>query len=196
MKKILLTLAVLCSASPLLSQVGINTTQPTATLDIDGNLRVRGIKELQQEFVATKILGVDDDGNFVEVEVGENVILENNTLRAVERRVRFESTTEINVQVIHNLSLVILPGDPNDDKRVMRIITNGGDVDITGIVAGEDGQVIWLLAYTGKVKLLGSNSGSDPENRFLMPNNIILSQFEMVQLVYDGALQKWLLMAN
>jgi len=196
MKKLLLTLAVLCSVSPLLSQVGINTTEPTATLDIDGNLRVRGMKDSQQEIFATKILGVDDEGNFVEVEVGENVILENNTLRAVERRVRFESTTEINVEVIHNLSLVILPGDPNDDKRVMRIITDGGDVDITGIVAGEDGQVIWLLANTGKVKLLGSHAGSDPENRFLMPNNVTLSQFEMVQIVYDGALQKWLIMEN
>ena len=196
MKKLLLTLAMLYAAAPLFAQVGINTTEPTATLDIDGNLRVRGMKELQQQYQATKILGVDNEGNFVEVEVGENVVLENNTLRAVERRVRFESTTEINVEVIHNLSLVILPGDPNDDKRVMRIITSGGDVDITGIAAGENGQVIWLLAYTGNVKLLGSNTGSDPENRFLMPNTVVINQYQMVQLVYDATLQKWLIMEN
>ena len=176
------------------SQVGINTTQPSATLDVNGNIRVREMKSNFADYQAIKIVGLDSIGNFVEVEIDENVILEENKLRVVENKYRFAETQPITTTIVHNLSLIILPGEPNDDKKVIKIITSGGDINLTGIEAGEDGQTVWLLPYTGKVKLLGMDAGSDPENQFMFTGMRQVLQYGMIQLLYDGTLQKWLVM--
>lgn len=182
------------------SQVGINTTEPTATLDVDGNIRVRDMNSSITNSEAEKIVGLDEDGNFVVIEVDENIILEDNKLRVVENRYRFANTETLFEEIINNLDLIILPGEPNDDKKVIRIITSLtlrspiGDVDITGIQAGEDGQTVWLMAYTGKVRLVGESILSDPENRFLINGMVQLQQYDMIQLLYDATLQRWLVM--
>ena len=195
MKNLLLTVLTVCCVSSTFSQVGINTTDPSATLDVNGTIRVRDFK-IGQGIEAKKIVGIDEEGNFVEVQVGENIILKENNLRVVENRFHSSSTTTITAGTVHNYKLLILPGEPNDDKKIIKIITSGGAVDMTGIEAGEDGQMIWLMAYTDRVKLLPLNASSDPENQLLLNNAVSFFQYEMVQLVYDGSLQKWLLMGN
>jgi len=179
------------------SQVGINTTEPTATLDVDGNIRVRHMNDSFTNSVAEKIVGLDEDGNFVEVEVDENIILEDNKLRAVERRYRFADVTVIG-DGLNNMDLLILPGEPNDDKKIIRIYTPTllrAPLEITGMVAGDDGQTVWLYIQTDtSVKLMGLNNNSDPENQFLIPGQVVLQQYDMIQLMYDANLQKWLVM--
>lgn len=44
------------------SQVGINTTDPTATLDINGNIRIRTLS-IKKSPDASQITTVDDNGN-------------------------------------------------------------------------------------------------------------------------------------
>ena len=190
---------LLGSFTQCFSQVGINTTEPTATLDVNGNIRVREMKSNFTEYEAVKIVGLDSIGNFVEVEIDENVILEDNKLRVVESKYRFAETQTISTTIVNNLSLIILPGEPNDDKKIMKIVTTGGDVEITGIVAGEDGQTIWLFAYSGKVKLSGNSPLSDAANQILISGNganpsKTLQRYDMIQLVYDAGLQKWIIM--
>jgi len=175
------------------SQVGINTTEPTATLDVDGTIRVRDMDLDNSE--AEKIVGLDEDGNFVEVKVEENLILHDNELRAVESIYRFTSIS-LTVINVNNLDLVILPGEPNDDKKVIRIMNStGDDIIITGLKAGQDGQTLWLYAYSGNVKLVGNSPLSDPENRFLMANDVDMPQYTLIQLLYDATIQKWLIMS-
>ncbi|MCZ6595414.1 MAG: hypothetical protein O6943_10955 [Bacteroidetes bacterium] len=177
------------------SQVGINTTEPTATLDVDGTIRVRKINSSFTDAVAEKLVGMDEDGSFVEVEVEENLILHDNELRAVESIYRFTSIS-LTVINVNNLDLIILPGEPNDDKKVIRIINStGDDVIITGLKAGQDGQTLWLYAYSGNVKLVANSPLSDPENRFLMSNDVDMPQYTLIQLLYDATLQKWLIMS-
>lgn len=195
MKSLLVNTLVLLLCAQVFGQIGINTTEPSATLDVNGTFRVRNFMP-NQEVEAEKILGVDHEGNFVEVIVGENIILENNELRVVENRYHSAETTTITDGTVNNFDLLILPGEPNDDKKIMKINTSLSSVYITGIKAGEDGQMIWLMALNDRVKLLPLNSGSDPENQFLINNVITFFQYEMVQLVYDGSLQKWLFMGN
>ncbi len=132
----------------------------------------------------------------MQVDVDENVILEDNKLRVVENRYRIAETTTITVGTVHNLNLVILPGEPNDDKKVIKIRTNESSLEITGIKAGEDGQTLFLFAVDGTIKLLGNNNNSDPENQFLMSASLVVKQYEMVQLMYDATLQRWLVMDN
>jgi len=178
------------------SQVGINTTEPTSTLDVNGNIRVR---KMNSSFTdsddAEKLVGLDEDGNFVEVEVEENLILHNNELRAVETIYRFTSIS-LTVISVNNMDLLILPGEPNDDRKVIRIIeSSGNDLIITGLKAGQDGQTLWLLAYSGNVKLVANSPLSDPANRFLMSNDVDMPQYTLIQLLYDATLQKWLIMS-
>ncbi len=176
------------------SQVGINTTEPTATLDVNGNIRVRKMNDNITDSVAEKLVGMDEDGNFVLVDVDENVILEENKLRVVENRYRFANVTVIGDET-NNMDLLILPGEPNDDKKIVRIHTPAdGNITITGILAGEDGQTLWLLAMDGSIRLIGLDNASDPENQFLLAGQISIQQYEMIQLVYVASLQKWLVM--
>ena len=176
------------------SQVGINTTEPTATLDVNGNIRVRKMNDNITDSVAEKLVGMDEDGNFVLVDVDENVILEENKLRVVENRYRFGNVTVIGDE-LNNMDLLILPGEPNDDKKIVRIHTPAdGNITITGILAGEDGQTLWLLAMDGSIRLIGLDNASDPENQFLLAGQISIQQYEMIQLVYVASLQKWLVM--
>ena len=179
------------------SQVGINTTEPTATLDVDGNIRVRNMNDSFTDSEAEKIIGLDEDGNFVEVEVDENVILEENKLRVVENRYRLANVIAIGGD-LNNMDLLILPGEPNDDKKIIRIYTPSllrAPIEITGILAGDDGQTVWLYIQDASgVKLMGLNNNSDPENQFLIPGQLALQQYDMVQLMYDANLQKWVVM--
>ena len=196
MKNLAPLLIALLFAVQAFSQVGINTTNPTATLDVDGNIRVRHMFDNFTDAQAEVIVGMDEDGNFVLVDVDENIILENNKLRAVERRYRFASITVIGDE-LNNLDLLILPGEPNDDKKIIVIHTTDtfrANIEITGIIAGEDGQTLWLLAMDGNIKLVGLDNDSDPENQFLISGQISIQQYEMIQLVYVRSLQKWLVM--
>jgi hypothetical protein len=178
------------------SQVGINTTEPTATLDVDGNIRIRQMNSTLTSSVAEKVVGMDEDGNFVLIEVDENVILQENKLRVVENRYRFSSVTVIGAE-LNNMDLLILPGEPNDDKKVIRIHTPAAlrtPIEITGILAGDDGQTVWLYPQTGSIKLMGLDNASDPENQFMIPGQLTLQQYDMIQLMYDANLQKWVVM--
>ncbi|UHO36844.1 hypothetical protein H5J24_13595 [Chryseobacterium capnotolerans] len=68
MKTNLYSLILACATLPLFSQVGINTSTPTATLDVNGNMRVRttppantvtGYKLLAQDTGTTEVFAMD-----------------------------------------------------------------------------------------------------------------------------------------
>jgi hypothetical protein len=195
MKKLAPLFIALLFAFQAFSQVGINTTEPTATLDVDGTIRVRKMNSSFTNSVAVKIVGLDEDGNFVLVDVDENIILEDNKLRAVERTYRFANVTVIGGD-LNNLDLLILPGEPNDDKKIVRIyhLGHGSNVTITGLLAGGDGQTVWIYAQSGSIKLVGLDNASDPENQFMISGQITIQQYEMIQVMYDAILQKWVVM--
>ena len=90
--------------------------------------------------------------------------------------------------------MVILLGEPNDDKRVIRIVNISGNLDVTGIEAGVDGQRIWFYPQSGRVRLLRSNGASLPANQIIGTGSYVIFQFEMIELMYDGLLAKWVIM--
>ncbi len=189
-----LIVTVLC-ASTAYSQVGINTTEPTATLDIDGTLRVRKAeRSLSNDNVATRIVGIDDLGNIVEVEVDDNLILENNRLRATNRILKIGDVPTLGVPIIDDMDLVIWPGEPNEDKSVIRVSSLLGDIIITGIVAGQDGQQIWLYPVSGDITFLPNSLLSLFGNRIENNSNLVVERYEMVKLMYDATRSKWIIM--
>ena len=176
------------------AQVGINTTEPTATLDVNGTLRLRDAEKGPNEVIATRIVGIDDSGNIVQVEVAENLILENNTIRANDKILTIGDIEPIGIPVISDLNLIIWPGEPNEDKSVIRIRSILGDVIVTGIAAGQDGQTIWLYPTTGDLTFIPNSLLSLFGNRIENNSNLVVQQYEMVKLMYDATRSKWIIM--
>jgi len=195
MKNLAPILIVLLLGFNSYAQVGINTTEPTSTLDVNGNLRIRKAdRSTDNDIVATRIVGIDDAGNIVQVEVDENLILENNRIRATNRILKIGDVPALGLPIIDDLDLVIWPGEPNEDKSVIRVQSILGDVIITGIAAGQDGQQIWLYPISGDITFLPNSLLSLFGNRIENNSNLVVQRYEMVKLMYDATRAKWIIM--
>ncbi len=211
---LLLVLFISTCCTHLYAQVGINTINPTAGLDINGTLRIRSLELTSDGFRinggnAIYIMGVDKMGNVIPIEIGENVKLENNKLKSVMPEFQpliglpdgvdmsdiFSSDGSFEINNL-DVGIVVLPGGRRS-RPIIRL-NNGsdtGDVDITGIMAAEDGQQITLYPTSGKIKLRKLDSASLSDNQFAMQNNINVKQYEMVTLMYDNIIKKWVVVS-
>lgn len=194
MKKLAPFLVFLFIGISATSQVGVNTTEPTSTLDVNGTIRVRGVKNSNS--IAQRIVGIDDQGNFVEVEVEDNLILENNTIRAVDRTSKIGDVFTLGLPIIDNLDLVILPGEPNRDKPVLRLFSPLGDMILTGLRPGTDGQMVYLYPSSGDLTIIPNSILSLFGNRIESNNNTVIPRYSMVRLIYDASRSKWIIMDN
>ncbi len=181
-----------------ISQVGINTNEPTSTLDVNGSVRIRVMDSNESRPInATKIVGMDDEGNFVEVEMAKNIDLINNRLVVTDRILEMGGlATPLIAAQNHNVSLRILPGAANHGRSIIRIETTIGDTEITGIEAAPDGTHIWLYAVSGKLTLAYNSPLSLPANRIERNDKMVAKQYEMLELVYDGIRGIWIVMQN
>lgn len=100
----LLPQIVLLFSIPLFSQVGIGTTEPTASLDINGNLRIRSIQEETEEKIATdSILVISRDGTVNRI--SSKKVYESNIKTAI--RGGFSGTgTNINLSIGSNYAII------------------------------------------------------------------------------------------
>ena len=179
------------------AQVGINTTEPTSTLDVNGAIRVRNIVDGQTDVKAVKIIGIDEFGNFIKVDVDKNIDLIDNKLVVTNRTLEMGSLPSpfITTQN-HNVNLRVLPGAANHGKSIIRIESTVGDIEITGIEAAPDGTHIWLYAVSGRIRLIDNSVQSLPGNRIERNDKMGCKQYEMIELVYDGTRGIWIIMQN
>ncbi|PKA83602.1 hypothetical protein ATE92_1761 [Ulvibacter sp. MAR_2010_11] len=189
---------LLCVGFSTFSQVGINTTNPTTTLDVNGSIRVRGVSTTSSEevtVIATKIIGVDDLGNFVDVQIGDNLILEANKIKANDKILKIGDVSPFNIPILSDVNLIILPGEPNEDKSVIRMRSILGNMIITGIIGGVDGQQIWLYPVTGDLTILPNSILSLFGNRIESNgSSMVIERYNMVRLMYDATRSKWIIM--
>ncbi len=206
MKKLLFFFLTLVFTVPSIAQVGINTTRPDATLHVEGNLIISDTGGMTMEgepIEATKIVGIDDDGNIVELTTDENLYLENNIIKTVDRKERIGDLPVFSGSEAHNVSLIVFPGGSNGGRSVIRLRHDSGVFDITGFDVGElggpaaaDGYTAWLYAVTDDVILKAEDNGSDPENRIAANNDFTIEQYQMVKIMYDSLLQRWVVMSG
>lgn len=182
------------------SQVGINTTDPTSTLDVNGTIRVRSMYSGSEgDIQAVKIIGLDENGNFVEVEMGKNIDLVNNKLVVTDRTLELGNlSTPLTTTRNHDLQLRVFPGEANHGRSIIRIenTVGTGDTEITGIQAAPDGTHIWLYAISGKLTLIPNSTESLVGNRIEKNNKMAADQYAMIELFYDAARGKWIVMQN
>ena len=200
-----------------LTQVGIGTTTPTETLEVNGTMKVNNLSP--SSVSTTQIMGVDNQGVFHIITIGDNLTLNNNVLDAEfgigggsgdddDDDFSFgEIVLEANEEH-HNVDLLIGNNpvtDVNREHEVIRISSTDGDdddIEITGFVAGFDGQNVWLYAQNGDVKLKDNEvdtsiinpDGSLPANKIEKNGKMKIDQWELMRIVYDGQLEKWVIM--
>ncbi|MFD0964186.1 hypothetical protein [Pseudofulvibacter geojedonensis] len=196
MKKLLYILIL--SPYFIFSQVGINTTTPQETLHVEGTLCVTNTTTK----TPNKLAGLDANGTLTDVVVGSNLQLTGNVLSATGGGGGSSAVylvTTINVpdgppgEELHNFDINL--SGANSDKVVFRLVGRTANYKITGISGGTDGRHIVLFnVSTSNLTLNAEDTDSLAQNRLItLANNVATSGQGTAELVYDGALQRWIL---
>ena len=189
-----LILAVILIPNLIFAQVGVGTTSPQETLDVNGSLRISNINKS----LATKVVGTDANGTINEIVVGDNLEMIGGSLNATGSTKYFVQTlpfpTTSSGHQFHNVSLDL--NGFNKDKTVFRISGAMHGFEFTGISGGTDGKHIVLVNVSAEnFKLPNEHTGSIAQNRILT----LAGGFEqtagqgVAELVYDGSLQRWII---
>lgn len=196
MTKLLPLLITLLCVSEAFTQVGINTTNPTSTLDINGSIRVRTLSVEEGE--AIKLIGVDQEGNMMEVDVSDNIVLEDNRLRVVDTYERISEPFEINIAIGHNVNFIILPGEPNDEKTMIRVTSSLGAIQITGIEAAPNGKRLTIYAADSTISFRKNSPLSAAGNRIIGSTNgwVVVERYNTIDLMYDAVAGGWIVMSR
>lgn len=197
----LLLLFLFICISSLKAQVGVNTTDPTETLDVNGTAAFRDLSTNATS--TTKLLGSDRNGVVGGVEVGNNLELTGGVLNATIGATRYLpviiSRNFFN-NTINNLDLDI--NGANADKTLFILRgTNGtpGIGTFTGLAGGTDGRVIIIRADRQNFNMFIRNESpqSLPQNRFQFNSNPNQSEnvngYGNFMFVYVASVQRWVL---
>ena len=197
MKKITYLLLVIPFLSLHSQNVGINTTSPQATLHINGNL-----KFVPKVSNATRLLGVVTNGGVKEFSLGDTFNINNGTLEvtpSVDPNIFLigtldQSPTAPILSQYNNYDIGVA-GD-NIDRAIIRVTGETSGYSVSGFTDGFDGRIIYFYnAQSNNVTFFDVNSGSNPENQILTGSgsNEGISAEGVAEFIYDGSIQKWIL---
>lgn len=176
------------------AQVGIGTTNPQATLHVQGNLRVTNTNETT---TSDKLLGNCAQGDITSIKVGEGLLLKNNELTNTNT----SSPTKYKI-----VGIPITTIAPNQDFDNMNFDLSGANVDvvifrlaaahnytISGISGGTDGRHVIIYNSNGVNLTIDNMSSSNPSNHIdTLGSATATSGVGTIELVYDGSLAKWI----
>ena len=173
------------------AQVGIGTTNPQATLHVEGNLRVTNTNNTT---TSTDLLGNGTQGDVTSIKVGLGLTLNNNELTAGSptkyRIANIPITTTAPNQVFDNMNYDL--NGANLDIVIFRLAA-AHNYTIAGISGGTDGRHL-IIYNSNAVNLSINNMGSSiPANNIdTLGSSTATSGVGTIELVYDGALAKWI----
>ena len=203
MKKHILILILLLT-SLVQAQVGIGTVNPQETLHIEGDLIVEGFSNTDN---STSLVGADNEGNLITLNLDNQLTLENNTLylaNSISFGIGDMDLSGISVGIgnlVHNLDLQLGPGELNEGKVVIKVHSLPSNIKLTGIQDGVDG--LHLFFYRSDDKNVVFIDEQDPKASSSSSNNRIkvlagsetISAEGSVEMIYDGVSQRWLFLS-
>lgn len=89
----------------------------------------------------------------------------------------------------------VTPAAP-DITQINRLFVNttNGDATFTGLVAGADGQLVWVWNQgTNLLTLANQNAGSTAANRFRGLDDILIPANGSVLIFYDASVSRWVM---
>ncbi|MGX7666568.1 hypothetical protein [Flavobacterium pedocola] len=179
------------------AQVGVGTTNPLSTLHVNGTMRVTNTNNTT---TTTKLTGTCTQGIVSDVTIGPNLSLVNNVLSAgdgdnsVYKVAAVKMTTPTSNFVFDNLNLDL--SGANDGVVVFRLYGSTQNFSIRGIQGGVDGRHIVLYNSSPVNMKMDHMMSSVPANRIdTIGASTSTSGIGTVDLVYDGANSKWIVLA-
>ena len=148
----------------------------------------------------SKLSGTDTNGVLTDVVVGTNLQLTGNVLNVSGSGFYFVATKSIAGgipnQLYNNLDLDLLGA--NIDKTLFRLTDRTANYTLTGIAGGTNGRHIVLFnVSSSNFKLEDEDTNSLAINRMITLSGgaIATSGQGTAELVYDGTLQRWVIIA-
>lgn len=176
------------------AQVGIGTTNPQATLHVQGNLRVTNTNNTT---TAETLLGNCGQGDITSIKVGDGLVLKDNEL----------STASVSSPTKYKIAPIpIVTTAPNQNFDNVNLDLNGANLDIvvfrlgpahnytiSGITGGTDGRHLIIYNSSAVNLTINSMSSSIPANNIdTLGSATATSGVGTLELVYDGTLNKWI----
>lgn len=192
---LLLLLIPLCGLQA--QRVGINTTNPQATLHVAGNLKFNPKATIE----ATRLVGVTASGAVREFELGDGFNIVNGTLVVNE-------IADENVFYVGDLDQSATAGSSQYDNydvgiqnnnavnTIIRMTGETSNYNITGFANGYPGRVFYLYnAQTVNVTFTNYDSASLAANQIDTGSgsSVGISGEGVAEFIYDGDIEKWIL---
>lgn len=190
----IVSIMMILSSQMNYAQVGVGTTNPQATLHVQGNLRVTNTNNTT---TSVELLGNCSQGDITSIKVGEGLLLKNNELSNTNT----SSPTKYKIAGIPIVTIA-----PNQNFDNFNLDLNGVNVDVvifrlaaahnytlSGISGGVDGRHI-IIYNSNPVNLTINNmNSSNPLNHIdTLGSATATSGVGTIELVYDGTLSKWI----
>jgi len=206
MKLILYTLAFLFTNTLLLAQVGIGTTTPDATMDINGTVRV---SSLPMAIIADDayLNGISTSNKINKTVLGLNIFIDSTglSISPVARQMGFREIflpDYDSIPKISNLDLYLGTDEVNEIATFITISGYTENVRLGGLIGGYEGRRLTMyLTESRGFNFLEENISTDPQNRFITLQNsqIGVNGNGLVELVYDDdagpdGLGRWLVL--
>ena len=179
------------------AQVGIGTTNPQATLHVEGNLRITNTANTA---VAKDLIGVGNQGDVTKITVGDGLSLTGNVLSTT-------TTTSSSTALYKVADIPIITTAPNQvtdgifldlsgvnkDVVIFRITGTTHNYSISGIAGGVDGRHIILYNPNNVNLKINSMSSVNLLNAIdTLGSSTQTNGVGTIELVYDGTTNKWL----
>lgn len=176
------------------AQVGIGTTNPQATLHVNGNIRV---SNTDNTTTANQLLGNCALGDVTSIKVGEGLVLKDNEL----------STASVSSPTKYKIAPIsIVTTAPNQNFDNVNLDLSGANLDIvifrmgpahnytiSGISGGTDGRHLIIYNSSAVNLTINNMSSSIPANSIdTLGSSTSTSGVGTIEFVYDGTLSKWI----
>lgn len=204
MKKLLsiISLIVVMSQS-VNAQIGIGTSNPQASIDTNGTVRVTDLSSIAAE--SLDLTGVTASNILKRTDVGANLLMVNDSLvtAPVSRSIGANNLGAAPVDGsgdVMNWDLDIGVTGENELSTFINVHSYAVNKKISGIKGGTEGRHITLFfTQSNTITILENDTGSIAKNRFttLETSGIIVAGQGFVDLVYDAdagpdGLGRWL----
>lgn len=197
MKKLILLLLLIPLCALQAQRVGINTTDPQATLHVGGDLKFIPKASID----ATRLIGVTPTGAVREFALGDNFTIIDGTIEVdetIEENIFLvgdvDQTGTANSGQYDNYEIGIQ--NSNASNTIIRFTGETSGYTVTGFANGYHGRIFYLYnAQNVNVVFNDKNNASAAENQIITGSgaNVGIANQGVAEFIYDGGIEKWIL---
>lgn len=180
---------VFCSTIHSISQVGIGTNNPQATLEVAGTVRITNLSLGNTNEIT--LAGQTTTRTLNKTALGANLIITDNSLNTapVSGTVGDFNLGPLQGGTIQNLDLGLAPGAYNSRATFIRVYGYMLGTNISGITDRVDGRHVALyFSETSGISILEDSLLAQPKNRIktAATSQLSISGEGFIDLVYDA----------